>query len=128
MHPLVNVAFVVSVVALVPAASIPEKGTPGYVVCFREDLAASSFLRAAALRTRVESMGAHLTRALVDDLPAPASTRLGPSNAAPPLAFSPERVWLIEAADSVTTATAALQLVRNGDAEWAEPVVMREPA
>ncbi len=120
------VAFVASHVPLESAAGSP----PGfeYVVCLGADRATSISRRPVA--TELERLRARLTRSLVGGLPLEAAAVSAPARlgAVTPSSFAPERVWLLEAADSVTARAAALQLVRDGAAEWTEPVVVREPA
>jgi subtilisin family serine protease len=79
----------------------------------------------AAAAPRLAALGVTLRRTLLGGLPAPAlSARPGP--AVP--GFAPERIVLLEAADSASAAAAMLSLADAGDVEWAEPLQQRSVA
>jgi len=86
--------------------------------------------RLALLATGPAAPSVRATRGLADGL---ALSIVGSATTPPaalatigPLAFDPARVMLVEGADATAVAAAAARLVRDGEAEWAEPVVERE--
>jgi len=94
---------------------------------------ATALATATGLAARLDPLGLVLRESLADRLAAsgaaPDAARLtvgtGPAD---PFALDPARVWLLDAPDSVTAATALATLAADPDVEWAEPVRTRELA
>lgn len=89
----------------------------------------------AELTTRLEALGLRFRESLASRLPPAVAPMPGSSAAlrfqAPgietgPFALDPERIWLLEAPDSVTATVALAALLADPGVEWAEPNRVRE--
>ena len=138
MRPTLPLLLIFSLATTAPAARAERAGSfvaqlapapgavPGSPVAAGTRRAAGADGAAiAAAAPRLAALGVTLRRALLASLPAPGKlARSGPSVPG----FAPERVVLLEAADSTSAEVAMRALADAGAVEWVEPLRQRSLA
>jgi len=136
---VLRVSLVGAALSILPAAVVPiaraEPAREVVVALTSPRPGSAARVARAELTTRIEALGLRFRESLADRLP-PAVPPSPGSNAAlrfqlpgvepGTFALDPERIWLLEAPDSATAATALEALLTDPGVEWAEPNRVRE--
>ena len=122
MRCTLPIAAALAILTLARAAHAADLASQLVVGLARPGAVASA--QPARLAARLARLGVTHTRTLAEGMPAARKART-PAN---PFEIDPERVWLLEAADSATAAAAESVLTRDPEIAWVEPNRVREVA
>jgi subtilisin family serine protease len=138
---ILRVSLLGAALSLLPAATAPvARAEPAreLVVALAPARPGSTAREAqAVLGTRIEALGLRFRESLASRLPSAVAPLPGrgaalglpaPGVETGPFALDPERIWLLEAPDSATAATALEALLADPGVEWAEPNRVRSLA